>query len=398
MIELFRREPYRVLFPLGILLSWAGVGHWLLLGLGLYPGYQSTFHAMAQVQGALTCFALGFLLTFIPRRTGARPVSAGMLVLFVLAPIATTLLSWFHLWVPAQLCWWSAIISLIGFIIARARESKAAKMHASFIWVPITLSAVLASSFVAGAAAAMGPDWMWVHDLCSHLLLQGLLTGLIMGVGGLLLPVLTRGADVGAHEPLDRRVSWRAIHAGMALLFFVSFPVEHWAFRTAFLIRAGVTGWVLLVYAKLWRPPTEPGLSRWLLWISAWTIPLGYLLAAVFPVYWIAGLHLVFIGGFWLMALVIGSHVALSHGGKPELTRSKSLRLGTTAVLLLLAFVSRALVNLDPAHWLRWLALAAGAFLTSSLPWAALVLPVLLKKPSPRSPPTHSVPLPIQKG
>jgi hypothetical protein len=76
----WRAEPYRILFPLGALLAWAGVLHWLLLATGATDEYRSTFHAIAQIQGLMTCFAVGFLFTFIPRRTGAparRPRARG---------------------------------------------------------------------------------------------------------------------------------------------------------------------------------------------------------------------------------------------------------------------------------------------------------------------------------
>ena len=44
---LWRREPFRVLFPLGALLSRAGVFHWLLFALGVTQEYRSIFHSLA---------------------------------------------------------------------------------------------------------------------------------------------------------------------------------------------------------------------------------------------------------------------------------------------------------------------------------------------------------------
>ena len=71
-----RREPYLLFFPLGILLSWTGVGHWLLYALGVIGDYRPIFHSMVQIQGFMMCFAVGFLFTMIPRRTGTDPPSA----------------------------------------------------------------------------------------------------------------------------------------------------------------------------------------------------------------------------------------------------------------------------------------------------------------------------------
>ncbi|MFT4572297.1 MAG: hypothetical protein ACI8TX_000209 [Hyphomicrobiaceae bacterium] len=61
---LWQREPFRILFALGILLSWAGVFHWLFYALGILENYRPIFHAMTQIQGFMMCFA-GSVLTGI---------------------------------------------------------------------------------------------------------------------------------------------------------------------------------------------------------------------------------------------------------------------------------------------------------------------------------------------
>ena len=56
---LWRHEPYRLFFPLGALLAWAGVLHWLLHSVGLLASYEPVFHSIAQIQGFMMCFAVG---------------------------------------------------------------------------------------------------------------------------------------------------------------------------------------------------------------------------------------------------------------------------------------------------------------------------------------------------
>ncbi len=100
-----RTDPYRIMFPLGWLLAWAGVLHWLLFALGVIDDYRSIFHSMAQIQGFLTCFGIGFLFTFIPRRTGTGPVSWPELAFAVVAPIGTVVCAWFDRYALAQAFW-----------------------------------------------------------------------------------------------------------------------------------------------------------------------------------------------------------------------------------------------------------------------------------------------------
>ena len=63
-------DPYRIFFPLGVLLGTAGVSIWLLYWLGLTAGYSGRAHAFVQIEGFLYAFIAGFLLTAIPRFTG----------------------------------------------------------------------------------------------------------------------------------------------------------------------------------------------------------------------------------------------------------------------------------------------------------------------------------------
>ena len=119
MAHPLRREPFRLFFPLGVLLSWAGVGHWLLHGLGVLPDFKPIFHAMTQIQGFLICFAIGFLFTMIPRRTETDPPGAVHLILGATGPIFTTVAAWFDRWSLAQAGWLLTVGTLLSFLIAR---------------------------------------------------------------------------------------------------------------------------------------------------------------------------------------------------------------------------------------------------------------------------------------
>ena len=88
---LWRREPYRLFFPLGVALAWAGISHWWLHATGFLPVYRPVFHAMTQIQGFMTCFAVGFLFTMIPRRTGSRPPEVWEIGIGLLAPPLTAI-------------------------------------------------------------------------------------------------------------------------------------------------------------------------------------------------------------------------------------------------------------------------------------------------------------------
>src|SRR5437879_5089050 len=68
-------DPYRLFFPLGIILGTMGVSIWPLYYYGVTEGYSGRAHAFVQTDGFLYAFIVGFLLTAIPRFTGTEPPS-----------------------------------------------------------------------------------------------------------------------------------------------------------------------------------------------------------------------------------------------------------------------------------------------------------------------------------
>src|SRR5262245_11795907 len=68
-------DPYRIFFPLGILLGVMGVSIWQLYYFGITQCYSGRAHAFVQTDGFLYAFITGFLLTAIPRFTGTEPPS-----------------------------------------------------------------------------------------------------------------------------------------------------------------------------------------------------------------------------------------------------------------------------------------------------------------------------------
>ncbi|HEX5631612.1 MAG TPA: hypothetical protein VFX50_00220, partial [Gemmatimonadales bacterium] len=55
----WRREPHRLLFPLGAVLGVVAVLPFARRGSA--GGALALFHSVAQIQGFLTCFVVGFL-------------------------------------------------------------------------------------------------------------------------------------------------------------------------------------------------------------------------------------------------------------------------------------------------------------------------------------------------
>jgi uncharacterized protein involved in response to NO len=380
------KDPWRTFFPLGGLLGWAGVLTWLFFGTGATTAHRAVFHATAQIQGFLTSMAVGFLYTFVPRRTETAPPSRAEMSIAAAAPVLATLAAWLEQWPLAQAFWLSGIAVVAVFVVRRVRSPAGdRRLPGVFVWVPVALLSGIIGAILVAIAAVLDPreePELW--QLGRGLLLQGLVSGLIVGVGGTLLPTLLRGETAA---PSTSGARGRVAQTAAALLFLASFPVEVFvAPRWGLALRAAVAGLVLAWEARLWRRPSMPGLHRWFIWTSAWLLPAGYVLAALHPALRSAALHVVFIGSFALMALSVSLHVALSHGGSPERLAQWSWRTWAMGLLLLAAVVFRVLAGLDAGHLVRWLGTAAAAFLLATVAWASSVLPAILRRPARNGP------------
>ena len=370
---MLRQEPYRLFFPLGLLLAWAGVLHWLLHALGVLADYRPIFHAITQMQGFLACFAIGFLFTALPRRTQSAPPAAWQMLVGAVLPVGTVLAAWEQRWAVAQTCWVVLLLMLAGFVVPRLTSRRAGcRPPASFVWIPVALAFGLTGSLMTGALA-LGDDYRWLHDLGQRVALQGTFLALIVGLGGMVLPLLTRGESVPDVPAAGTRVGLElaaaaALTASFWIEMFVSLPGAYW-------LRGAVVLAVLLFSSRLWRPPSVPGWHRRLVWLSAWMIPLGYFIAALYPTHKKAGLHVTFIAGFALLALAVGLHITLAHGGYPELVRGRPWQVPLFGGLLLVAAAGRVLVDFDQVRFFRWIGVSAAAFLAATFFWALLVLP-----------------------
>lgn len=369
----WRREPYRVMFPLGVLLAWGGIAHWLGFALQWSDSWRPVFHSIAQIEGFMACFMVGFLFTAIPRRTGTAAPAPWEMALGMLCPIGTTIAAWEQWFGWSQVFWIALIATLFAFALRRFRAADATRRPPdSFVWVPVALLMGLVGSLLIGLYGMAGLDYSW-HQLGRLLVLQGVFLGLVVGVGGMVLPLITRG-----EAPPDSRPDTpgaRRLYLVAAAALIATFVVEVFVSAPAGMLTRGVLILAILMFgARIGRPPQRAGWHRWLVWLSAWSIPTGYFVAAALPATPQVGLHVVFVAGFALMALAVGLHVTFAHGGRQDLVTGRSWQVPVLGALVMVATASRGLVSLDPERLRLWLGLASTAFLAATLVWMAMVI------------------------
>jgi hypothetical protein len=322
-------------------------------------------------------FAAGFLYTAIPLRTLSAPATAIYIAATATLLIAIAALLVGGLRSAAEVGHASLFALLLRFAVRRFVGSGASRRPpAAFVLIPIgVLDGVVGSLLIAAAPALLA--WPWTLRLGPLLVEQGIFLPFVVGVSSLILPLMNGfppPADLGS-APEERRKAF--VYTGVGCGFVATFLAEAFGWsRSAAIVRTAI--FVLgLAIGAAWRAPRKPGLHRRLAWIAVWMIPLGLSASAIFPDYRVASLHIVFIGGFGVLAFAVGTHVSVSHLGMEQLGFGCPPAVVAIAVCFALALGAR--LAADASHtYFEHLGWGAAMWMIGSGIWLASFAPKLL--------------------
>ncbi len=368
-------EPYRVLFPIGIVAALAGLLPWLALAAGRLPFWPASLpvawpgaaHAALLAQGFELAFVCGFLLTAMPAFTHGPRCTPRELAVVAALVTAFVLLRAFD--VPAAPWAWLAALVALAVTVARRVRPGAAAPPEEFLLVATGMALGLAGAVIQ-VLAVHGVIPAASERAGVRCVSLGMLPALVLGLGALLVPTFAR-----IENPLDI-VGWaragdrprrRVFTLAIAALLVLSVNAE-------FLGRATLAGWLRALAAlastqlawKLWRLPGRRDRLSWTIWSAGWCVAIGFAAAALWPLHRIEAWHVAFVGGYALLTLGIGTRVVVSHGGHAG-SEERVLLSGPALASLVLALLVRALGPVfDPArltlHHAVAAALAVGAF------------------------------------
>jgi uncharacterized protein involved in response to NO len=372
-------DPYRLFFPLGLIYAVAGAALWSAAALGGLS-YPAELHRMLMIQGFEQSFVAGFLLTAIPGLTHAekaRPAEVtaalGPLALFgVLAVAGATL--WAHLA-------WMTSLATLAFAALRRVPRAAQPPPVEFAFVGLGLAFGLVAG-VGLALEAAGEAPFVAPRFAERLLSLGMVLSLVLGVGGLLVPTFT-----GMRDPLAIPFIARAHQRGPRFAFYL-LPIA--ALIGAFLLeasgRAGagaltraLGGSAMLLF--VWKLPRGPGrrdLSAFAMWGAGLFTLAGLWALVFFPAQPMAGLHVLFIGGFGLLTFAIGTRVIVAHG-RHGLVAEPRVFGPLAAAGVAGALILRLAAEHFGAHAIALYGWAGAAWVFAWLAWAAGALPRIVR-------------------
>ncbi len=337
ILALLAAEPFRLFFLSGVLWSVIGVSLWPLFYAGKLTFYPGITHARLMIECFGGAFVVGFLGTAGPRMaTAPKLTPAELLLLFALHTANGVL----HLKLEmraADACFLAMLGLLLACLVVRVAKFREDAPPPQML---LALTGLVCG--LAGTAMWLNPNWIASPEnyrLAGLLVYQGLLLPPVLGIGSFIFPRIL-GGDFGAPEaPAARRASLlRAVSA--AALLIGSFFVETAGHPVAaYLLRAGTAAGYLCIEIRWRRAPGDPPrgtLPRGLFW--ALVTGLGGLAATGFAYDRRVGMeHLLFIGMFGLLILIVGSRVLFGHSGELE---GFSRRSWTARLLIAFAFIA----------------------------------------------------------
>jgi uncharacterized protein involved in response to NO len=371
-------EPFRIFFPLATRLGISGVSLWPLYFSGLHKFYPGQMHARLMIEGFLAGFVFGFLGTALPRLLSAPRLR------------------------------WSELAALLGLYLLTAglhigQQPRAGDL--AFIVLMLTFGGCLLSRLHRGMelpppgfvlvafgylSGLVGPVlWLcglqgWVSGpvtlMGAMLLHQGFVLFLLLGIGTFLLP---RFLKVPGLRPMDEERTaspgWRrraAFSGATGLIVLASYWMEAnqpFASGAAWLRGAAAItylGTMIPFHRQAWPPRTASAAAQ----LALLALVAGLLFPLLWPSQRIAGLHIVFVGGFSLITFTVATRVLLGHSGNEALFETRLPALQTAAVLLLMGAVLRAVGDFVPAR-AHWLDGASYLWMLAAAVWAWSVLP-----------------------
>lgn len=332
-------EPYRVFFFSGALWSVVGVLLWPLFyakWIDFYPGFA---HARLMIEAFGGAFVVGFLGTAGPRMAEAPKLTPAELLWFFALHQACGIA---HL--NLQIAWGDALFigmlgSLLVCLVVRVARFRKEPPPPQML---LALTGIVCG--IAGAAMLLSQE-NWIDPerlrLANLLLYQGLLLPPVLGIGSFVFPRML-GGDFGDPETPEQ-MKWKLfLSSTTAILIVVSFfvevyfdPIKGSGLRT--IVAVGY-----LIAEVRWRFGASGSLTTGLYWALSLGL-LGLLLAPDRdPMSRVSVEHLLYIGGFGMLMLIVGSRVLFGHSGNLSEFFAKSKWVRFLVFLGVLAATTRA--------------------------------------------------------
>lgn len=357
----FHKEPYRILFPMGILYLLWGTLIWLpqIWNPGSYPLLA---HRFLMLNGFSSSFIAGFLMTAVPKFSSTEPAKISEVYSFIIV----TFLGLYFAFIGMEPMVYTASAVQAGLILLflgiRVTKRKANPPY-SFVFIFAGLILWIVSSLMTVFTTS---------EAFKDLHYEGAVAAIILGVGSRLVPGILGHVEV---------VQTQRIRYENEKPFFLTVPLHFYGLMILFvgsyfiqnivgdILRTLVVLSVAIFYWRLYLFPKERTALTWNIWIACWLIVGSFILKCAWREVGIHASHAFFFSGIVLLTLLIATRVLQSHGPKiKSLENLKILYLIT--FLITMAGATRVSAILMGDGYFRHLGYSAFVLTLSVLIWS----------------------------
>jgi uncharacterized protein involved in response to NO len=328
LIKKLEQEPFRIFFPLGVVLLMWGTLLWIPQ-IWNHSSYPIILHRFLVLNGFTTCFIAGFLMTAAPRFSqtfSARKFEIIALLLIILGGIISGILE------NEQLVYFFSALQaliLLLFLVVRLRFRKANPPF-SFLIIPTGFVAWIISSVL----CIFNPT-----DILKMLYYEGVIASIIIGVGCRLIPAIL------GHQPIQlpsneifttvKKTLISTVPKNFTLViiifwisYFITIPYGSY-------LRAFTVFYICIYFWKIHKKPIIRSALTHCMWFCSWMIVMSFFASAIWSDGHIHATHKFFIGGIVLLCLLVATRVLQAHGAKnPELENSPLLYFITACLFI----------------------------------------------------------------
>jgi len=373
-------EPFRIFFPLGLLLGVIGVALWPLFVWHAIDFYPANAHVRLMIEGLMGSFIIGFLGTAGPRLLDARPLGAVEIFALLALQLLSASLHLAQDQTAGDIVFLVLLLLFLGMMGTRAPTAQDLPPPHFVLVIFGLFSAIIGILLIVAAKSIT--NGIFANQLGVLLLNEGFVLFPILGVGAFFFPKLLGGGRPGPADLQIAATTWgkrAAIAALTGLVIWASFVLEAlgWT-RTAAMLRGLTTLFYFVALGRLFKKPGGPPFMAQCFRLGALLLVAGLLLPAALPGYRVANLHLTFIGGFTIILFTVSTRVILGHSGHQHLFQKRLRFLIASLALLVLAMIARISADFILPERNSHLVYAAVIWLLATAVWAWALGPKLL--------------------
>lgn len=371
-------EPFRIFFPIGMLIGIAGVALWPLFYSGWLTFYPVNAHTRLMIEGFTGFFIFGFLMTAGPRLLGVKAFTSISVYSILALGCVSSLAHLLNHSVIGDLFFAAAIL----WTLLNARSAFSNRQDTPPPGFPLAALGMLCGLFGSLALAASSSIYpnAIIFQLGKILLYQGFTMLPVVGVGAFFFPRILGGAN--KHDfpemmvPNDewRRRFKRSLYVSIA--FIASIVLELMSHtQLAYGLRVvALTAYMLSeVPFHKFKPKSSMHGSQLIFTLA--TIVIGLAGAALFPLYRVAWLHAYLLTGLTSVIFLVSIRVVFGHSGRPDLIR-KSVNISKWITgALILAAAARIFADYSMDNRITHYIYASIIWLICGLAWMIFVAP-----------------------